>query len=117
MEDRRISEKFRKPRRSKGTPFHLQRNYYTLGIFGVSAIFLALYEFSFASTHLRKKQLEGAFNNSEEYNSAKEQYQLARSEPSMESVIVRARERILKKDEESQPKPWYHKYVYGEPEI
>lgn len=43
MADWRTSEKYRKPRRTKGTPVYTLRNYWTVGIIGFGA--LSLYFF------------------------------------------------------------------------
>lgn len=44
MEDRRISEKYRKPRRAKGTPFYYQRNYWALGVIAFGSFSWYLFE-------------------------------------------------------------------------
>lgn len=44
MADWRINEKYRKPRRTVGTPFHAQRNYYALGGLLFGGVSWYLYE-------------------------------------------------------------------------
>lgn len=44
MADWRTNEKYRKPRRTKGTPLFYQRNYWALGVVGIGGLAWYLFE-------------------------------------------------------------------------
>ncbi|KAG5900568.1 hypothetical protein JTB14_022875 [Gonioctena quinquepunctata] len=67
MADWRINEKYRKPRRAKGTPLFVLRNYYALGGLAFGGISWYLYELWPESQKLRRAQLEGKFDYPEGY--------------------------------------------------
>lgn len=45
MADKNIDQTIRKPRRTKGTPFYSQRNYYALGVIAISGATWIGYEY------------------------------------------------------------------------
>ncbi|KAK4884568.1 hypothetical protein RN001_000839 [Aquatica leii] len=98
--DKNIDESIRKPRRSKGTPFFKQRNYYALGFLGLSAITAVLFEFWGQSKKLKNSLLEGKFDYPVEL---KERIirQKWSNDPGMTSILKTLDE---KKEQEQYPK-------------
>ncbi|KAF5291336.1 hypothetical protein FQA39_LY03487 [Lamprigera yunnana] len=100
MIDKNIDERFRKPRRSKGTPFFKQRSLFALGVLGVGFIFAAIHESWSKAKKLKQGIQDGQFN----YPSQLKQRILVQNwsnHPEMNKVL----QTIEEKHEAQQPQP------------
>ncbi|GJQ80808.1 hypothetical protein Trydic_g9397 [Trypoxylus dichotomus] len=66
MADKNIDYNIRKPRRTKGTPFYVQRNYYALGVVAFGGLAWLVYEFWPETKKLKSSVVEGKFKYSRE---------------------------------------------------
>ncbi|KAJ8925308.1 hypothetical protein NQ315_009138 [Exocentrus adspersus] len=109
MADWRINEKYRKPRRAKGTPFFVQRNYYALGVLVFGAFSWYLYELSPASQKLKRLQLQEDKLKIPEGLAIKiKHHQAGLGGGPIEELLAKAREKEVQKlDNESEPPSWF----------
>jgi hypothetical protein len=121
MANRNIDERFRKPRRTKGTPLFVQRNYYAAGIIAFGGLSWFLFELLPGTKKLKKGQLEGKFDTPPEIQTRFLEAQLSSTKAGYLQLISRlkareeAREDELYRDE-TKPQPWYSKF-FTQPEV
>nr|CAH7720429.1 unnamed protein product [Callosobruchus chinensis] len=116
MPDWRINEKYRKPRRTKGTPFHKFRNYYALSVLGMGAAFWGLYELTAGSKKLRQMLIDKKFDYPEGFQIKIKHIQMGvQGGAGMEEFLAKAREREAQKH--AKEKPWLIKLLSSEPDL
>ncbi|KAF5280332.1 hypothetical protein FQR65_LT03141 [Abscondita terminalis] len=113
--DKNIDESIRKPRRSKGTPFFKQRNYYALGILGLSALTGILYEFWGQTAILKQSIKDGKFDYSDQLKERIARQKLS-VDPTLESVLQKLDEKRLA-NEQTKPEPEFVKILKKFPEL
>ncbi|VEN40381.1 unnamed protein product [Callosobruchus maculatus] len=116
MPDWRINEKYRKPRRTKGTPFHKLRNYYALGVIGVAAAFWGLYELTPGAKKMRQMMNDKTFDYPDGFQMKIKHIQMGvQGGAGMEEFLAKAREREAQK--QAKEKSWFFKLITSEPDL
>nr|CAI5846842.1 unnamed protein product [Callosobruchus analis] len=116
MPDWRINEKYRKPRRTQGTPFHKLRNYYALSVVALGGICWGLYELTPGSKRLRQMMTDKKFDYPEGFQMKMKHVQLGvQGGAGMEEFLAKAREREAQKH--TKEKSWFFKLITSEPDL
>ncbi|CAG9834288.1 unnamed protein product [Diabrotica balteata] len=117
--DWRISEKFRKPRRTKGTPAFQLRNYFAFGGLAFGAISWYLYENWSATKKVRKSFLEGKFDMPDGLILKIKHIEASTRGGAVDELLAKAREREVQKYAPDKPEdqPWLIKIFNSKPDI
>ncbi|CAH1955850.1 unnamed protein product [Acanthoscelides obtectus] len=120
MPDWRINEKYRKPRRTKGTPFYVERNYYALGCLALSGICWYLYELWPSTKKLKQKLETDKFDYPEGLKMKIKHIQSGtQGGAGIEGLLAKAREREAQKitKEGEKETSWLYKIMTREPDL
>lgn len=112
--DRRIDERLRKPRRTRGTPFYVERNYWALGALAVAGLTAILWELSPGARYI-KGHMHDWFDETDEAKLRKKRMQIALTNPALDKIIIQSNERLISKDEPKE-QTWFTK-IFSEPDL
>uniref|UniRef100_V5I7W0 Uncharacterized protein n=1 Tax=Anoplophora glabripennis TaxID=217634 RepID=V5I7W0_ANOGL len=120
MADWRINEKYRKPRKAKGTPFYVQRNYYAFGVILGSAALWYLYELWPVSRKIKQDQIDKEkFKIPEGLEIRVKHMQIGKLSGPTDELLAKAREREADKydEDKSKPQSWLSRVFSSQPDI